>query len=133
MKLTIRDEADTDALEAALYYYDIRPKLGVQFRERLKAVYESIAFNPWQFPKVMAICGMKASAPASTSEVLAGSVERVTFHNPDAGFCVLRVKARGHRELVTVVGHAGACEAAVMCHGMSAKPDIPWHVSYHRT
>lgn len=52
MKLTIRDEADTDALEAALYYYDVRPKLGVQFRERLKAAYESIAFNPWQFPKV---------------------------------------------------------------------------------
>ena len=30
-------------------------------------------------------------------EVLAGLVERVTFHNPDNGFCVLRVKARGHR------------------------------------
>ncbi len=51
MKLTIRDEAGTDALDAAPYYYDIRPKLGVQFRERLKAAYESIDFNPWQFPK----------------------------------------------------------------------------------
>ncbi len=39
-------------------------------------------------------------------EVLAGLVERVTFHNADSGFCVLRVKARGHRDLVTVVGHA---------------------------
>ena len=39
-------------------------------------------------------------------EVLAGPVERVTFHNPENGFCVLRTKARGHRELVTVVGHA---------------------------
>ena len=28
-------------------------------------------------------------------EKLAGLVERVTFHNPDNGFCVLRVKARG--------------------------------------
>ena len=39
-------------------------------------------------------------------EVLAGPVERVTFHNPENGFCVLRTRARGHRDLVTVVGHA---------------------------
>ena len=39
-------------------------------------------------------------------EVLAGPVERVTFHNPENGFCVLGTRARGHRELVTVVGHA---------------------------
>jgi exodeoxyribonuclease V alpha subunit len=39
-------------------------------------------------------------------EVLAGLVERVTFHNSDNGFCVLRAKARGHLELVTVIGHA---------------------------
>jgi exodeoxyribonuclease V alpha subunit len=31
-------------------------------------------------------------------------VERVTFHNPDTGFCVLRAKVRGHHELVTVLG-----------------------------
>ena len=45
------------------------------------------------------------------NEVLAGSVERVTFHNPANGFCVLRIKARGHRELVTVVGHAAEISA----------------------
>ena len=28
----------------------------------------------------------------------------MTFHNEDAGFCVLKVKAKGHRDLVTVVG-----------------------------
>ena len=28
------------------------------------------------------------------NEVLAGLVERVTFHNSDTGFCVLRIKAR---------------------------------------
>ncbi len=33
-------------------------------------------------------------------------MERVTFHNPENGFSVLRVKARGHADLVTVVGHA---------------------------
>ena len=27
---------------------------------------------------------------------MAGLVKRVTFHNPDNGFCVLRVKAVGH-------------------------------------
>ena len=43
---------------------------------------------------------------ASDREVLAGLVERVTFHNPENGFCVLRTKARGHRDLVTIVGHA---------------------------
>src|SRR6201997_2068843 len=47
--------------------------------------------------------------PARTStptEVLAGLVERVTFHNAENGFCVLRVKARGQRDLITVLGHA---------------------------
>jgi hypothetical protein len=45
------------------------------------------------------------------SEVLAGIVERATFHNEENGFCVLRVKARGHRDLVTVVGHAATISA----------------------
>ena len=44
-------------------------------------------------------------------EVLAGIVERVTYHNDESGFCVLRVKARGHRDLVTVVGHSAAIAA----------------------
>lgn len=35
---------------------------------------------------------------------IAGLVERVTFHSDESGFCVLRIKARGHRDLVTVVG-----------------------------
>ena len=44
-------------------------------------------------------------------EVLAGLVERVTFHNPENGFCVLRVKVRGQRDLVTTVGHAAMISA----------------------
>ena len=39
-------------------------------------------------------------------ENLSGVVERITFHNLDSGYCVLRVRARGHRDLVTVVGTA---------------------------
>ena len=54
---------------------------------------------------------MKQEPPSPNLEVLAGAVERVTFHGEDSGFCVLRVKARGHRELVTVVGHAAAVAA----------------------
>ena len=47
-----------------------------------------------------------ARQAAPEREALAGLVERLTFHNEDNGFCVLQVKARGHRDLVTVVGHA---------------------------
>ena len=47
----------------------------------------------------------------SPTEALAGLVERVTFHNEENGFCVLRVKARGQRDLVTVVGHAASIAA----------------------
>ena len=54
---------------------------------------------------------MKPQPEASTQEVLAGLVERVTFHNAENGFCVLRAKARGHRDLVTVVGHAATIAA----------------------
>jgi ATP-dependent exoDNAse (exonuclease V) alpha subunit len=55
---------------------------------------------------------MAAFTPTSASpsthlmEQLTGAVERVTFHSEETGFCVLRVKVRGHRDLVTVVGSA---------------------------
>jgi exodeoxyribonuclease V alpha subunit len=51
---------------------------------------------------------MTVQAP---TEVLAGLVERVTFHSTETGFCVLRVKARGHRDLVTTIGHAAMISA----------------------
>ena len=54
---------------------------------------------------------MKPQAASSSQEALAGLVERVTYHNAENGFCVLRAKARGHRDLVTVVGHAAAIAA----------------------
>jgi exodeoxyribonuclease V alpha subunit len=50
-------------------------------------------------------------ARSASTETLVGLVERVTFHNPDNGFCVLRVKARGQRDLVTVLGHAPTISA----------------------
>ena len=37
-------------------------------------------------------------------ETLKGLIERVTYHNPENGFAVLKVKVRGHQDLVTVLG-----------------------------
>jgi exodeoxyribonuclease V alpha subunit len=54
---------------------------------------------------------MKSDSFASAHEVLAGLVERVTFHNAKNWFCVLRTKARGHRDLVTVLGEAASISA----------------------
>ena len=54
---------------------------------------------------------MKTEPKPSDRELLAGLVERVTYQNAENGFCVIRVKARGHRELITVVGHAAAISA----------------------
>ncbi len=59
----------------------------------------------------MAPTAPSSSATGPPAEALAGLVERVTFHNAESGFCVLRVKARGQRDLVTVVGHAASIAA----------------------
>ena len=40
------------------------------------------------------------AAPGHPLEHLAGSVERVTFHSEETGFCVLRVKVRDQRDRV---------------------------------
>ncbi len=52
-------------------------------------------------------------------EPLSGLVERVTFHSPETGFCVLRVKVRGHRELVTVLGSAASVQPGKIHFGIS--------------
>jgi hypothetical protein len=46
--------------------------------------------------------GTQTSSPGLES--LEGLIERVTFHSPESGFCVLRVKVRGNRDMVTVIG-----------------------------
>jgi hypothetical protein len=40
---------------------------------------------------------MKPQPEPSPQEVLAGLVQRVTYHNAENGFCVLRAKVRGRR------------------------------------
>jgi len=73
--------------------------------------------------------------PRAKLETLAGTIERVTFHNADSGFAVLRVKARGKRDLITVVGHAAFISAGEFVtatgvwvtdrnHGLQFKADV---------
>src|SRR6201981_3857270 len=54
---------------------------------------------------------MARTSAAGLTEVLGGLVGRVTFPNPESGFCVLRIKARGQRDLITVLGHAAMISA----------------------
>jgi exodeoxyribonuclease V alpha subunit len=60
-----------------------------------------------------------SSHPDNDREPLSGLVERVTFHSPETGFCVLRVKVRGHRELVSVLGSAASVQPGefIQCSG----------------
>lgn len=43
--------------------------------------------------------------PGGPDDALSGQVERVTFHNEETGFCVLKVKVQGRREPVAVLGN----------------------------
>jgi exodeoxyribonuclease V alpha subunit len=72
---------------------------------------------------------------AAPKEALAGTIERVTFHNAESGFCVLKVQTRGKRDLTTVVGHAPAIGAGEWItatgawvsdrvHGLQFKADV---------
>jgi len=58
------------------------------------------------------------SQSAVSRETLVGSVERVTFHNEENGFAVLKVKARGKRDLVPVIGHAASISAGEYIHAV---------------
>src|ERR1017187_770624 len=54
--------------------------------------------------------GPAAELNTSTEEI-AGLVERVTYFNEESGFAVLRVKVRGRRDQVTVLGPVPAISA----------------------
>ena len=47
---------------------------------------------------------------------LAGLIERVTFFNEETGFAVLRVKTKGRRDVLTVVGSLPAVNAGEWIH-----------------
>ena len=65
------------------------------------------------------------------TEDLNGLVERVTFHSEDTGFCVLQVKVRGARDLVTVVGNAAAVSPGerIECRGAWAN-DVTYGLQF---
>ena len=42
--------------------------------------------------------------PAKHAESLSGLIERVTYFNEENGYAVLKVKAKGHRDNITIVG-----------------------------
>ena len=62
---------------------------------------------------------MTANTAFHDREPLSGLVERVTFHSPETGFCVLRVKVRGERDLVTVIGSSASVQPGefIQCSG----------------
>lgn len=43
--------------------------------------------------------------PGGPDDALSGQVERVTFHNEETGFCILKVKVQGRKEPVAVLGN----------------------------
>src|SRR5438094_9343889 len=59
------------------------------------------------------------------SEQLSGTIERVTFHNPENGFVVLRVEVRGLRGPVTVVGQTPRAVAGEFVEATGAWADDP--------
>lgn len=42
--------------------------------------------------------------PGGPDDALSGQVERITFHNEETGFCILKVKVQGRKEPVAVLG-----------------------------
>ena len=54
---------------------------------------------------------MQPTTTPNPEDGLAGLIERVTFHNEETGFAVLRVKVKGRRDLATVVGSLASVSA----------------------
>lgn len=48
---------------------------------------------------------MATTLPEEKLERLSGAIERITFHNEESGFCVLRAKVPGQRELITLIAN----------------------------
>jgi exodeoxyribonuclease V alpha subunit len=59
-------------------------------------------------PPAPAAAAAEASAPAPAEHALSGVIERVTYHNEENGFAVLKVKAKGRKGLSTLIGRIAA-------------------------
>ena len=51
---------------------------------------------------------MSTATQSGSLETLSGLVERVTYHNAETGYCVLKVKVKGQKDFVTLVGYVQA-------------------------
>jgi plasmid stabilization system protein ParE len=51
-RLRIERDAGHDISEAALWYEDRRPGLGLEFLEQIDLIFERIAQSPFQFPRI---------------------------------------------------------------------------------
>ncbi len=56
----------------------------------------------------------------NNNEYLSGIVERITYHNPTNGFCVLRIKVKNYKDLVTITGNIPSITVGeyIKCSGM---------------
>ena len=78
---------------------------------------------------------MQNQAPQAAPDSLSGLIERVAFFIEDTGFDVLKVKAKGYRDLVTVVGSLPSVSAGewVTAHGRWVHdPEYGWQVQTER-
>lgn len=75
-------------------------------------------------PRAEASTFALSASPAPALAALSGLVDRVVFHKPETGFCVLRVRVEGEREPVTIVG-----EAALVSPGELVRAQGQWETS----
>src|SRR4051812_1863147 len=68
-------------------------------------------FSDIYFDRLHAILFPLEVAASKPIESLTGLIERVTFFNDENGFAVLKVKSKGQRDLITVVGSAPSINA----------------------
>ena len=61
--------------------------------------------------KLPLIDELRQNNPEVQEKTLSGTIERVTFHNEENGYCVLRVRANGATKVLTVVGNCAAPNA----------------------
>jgi hypothetical protein len=86
------------------------------------AVVESATSSDRVIRKAASQLLMTTGTQPSSQEVLVGLVEQITYHNPENGFCVLRAKARGYRDVVTEVDPVGGTTSVSFLIGFSAVP-----------
>ena len=75
--------------------------------------------------------GPMASEISAPVDGLSGLVERVTFHNEDTGFAVLKVKVKGRRDLIPVVGVVATVSPGewITAEGALGAQPRPWNAA----